>query len=70
MLEIIKEETIGEYKYIHYSNGAVVKQNINSENIIEYPEPTPNLPTAQDVINAVNTAKLNEILILLKGVTQ
>lgn len=30
MLEIIKEETIGEYKVITYSNGTVVKQSANA----------------------------------------
>lgn len=30
MLNVIKEETIGDYKIITYSNGAVVKQSANA----------------------------------------
>ncbi len=41
MLEIIKEETIGEYVYTHYSNGAVVKQSVNAVNDVKMHEEEP-----------------------------
>lgn len=51
MLEIIKEEVIDGYKYIHYSNGAVVKQSANAVDGTELPETTPE-PTEQETIQA------------------
>ena len=48
MLEIINEETIGEFKYIYYSNGAVVKQILNAVEI-QPPEPE---PMEQEILQA------------------
>ncbi|WP_352399387.1 hypothetical protein [Anaerotignum sp.] len=55
MLEIIKEEIIGEYKVITYSNGMVVKKSVNSIDIQSEPTPEPLSPKEQTLMQmAIN----------------
>lgn len=59
MLDIIKEETIGEYKHIHYSNGAVVKQSINAVTGLQL-EPVLEPTNTERIMQAMTDSELRD----------
>lgn len=64
MLEIINEKTIGEYKYIYYSNGAVVKQSVQAVNSVEVPQAEPCLSSTEQAIlqTAITTEYMSALM--------
>ncbi len=62
------------YLFFKYYAGNIPSEELTEITQVEYeinkpiiPEPDPT-PSPEDIISAANTAKLNEILLLLKGV--